>query len=178
MFISEEILKSFNLNQEEVILKIRTVSEILDYLRKCSEKMMEKSDLYQSSQDANIREDCLDIFSSRLNSFTQAYKSLMNFLLEKNRESIPKDPSLGFFIRKYDSIIEDDKQTKKESLFLEKLNSRNQVIHEYFNIQENEIKLFDIMINCVEGSLDVYKSLSDYCKEKGYTEEIVNKDDI
>lgn len=177
MQISEEILKQLNMQSEDTVVKIDNVEETIEFLKKCANKIVEKSELYQKSNNNDEKEDLLDILSNRLNSFAQAFRDLVIFLLKKENIKVMDDPALNYTIKKYDFIVDDTKQTPKEKQFLEGLGSRNDIIHDYFDVMDN-IKKIEIMIyNYADGSLDVCHSLEQYCIDKGYMDETLTRRD-
>ena len=73
MKIDDNILKQFCLDgQDEMIEKKgMTISEILDFLRSTSQRLITKTNKYFKSDDLLEKEDCLDIIGYRFNDFIQ-----------------------------------------------------------------------------------------------------------
>lgn len=166
MKLSKEILDQFDLEpvEEREPVNVMKIRDMLDFLEYNATRIVQKSNLYQSTDDPNLQIDCLDIVTAKLNDFAQVFRDLVTFLLIE-RGQYKKNPSLRYSIASFDTF--GFEQTEAEELFLQELLLRNEITHDYFNRELHQQKLIWIMTNCCEGALDIHRDLENYCKEHG-----------
>lgn len=174
MKFSAELLKDFDLSpqDEKEPVNVMKISEMLDFLKQTAERIHNKSQLFQSTSDANIQLDCMDIVTTKLNDFVQVFRDISIFM--RIQEGTHKDiTSLRYCITSYDTFPFN--QTENEKLFLQELLLRNEITHDYFNRELHQQKLVWLMQNCSDGALDVYYNLQNYCAEHQLLELYANK---
>lgn len=164
MKFNEDILKQFNLTPEEEKepVNIMQIREMLQFMKSCSDRIVQKSQKYMKTVDADEQLDCMDIVTVKLNDFVQVFKDLIIFI-RKEEGTYKNGNSLRYCISSYDTF--DFGQTEVEKIFLREMLLRNEITHDYFNRELHQQKLIWIMENCCEGSLDVYYNLEKYCSE-------------
>jgi hypothetical protein len=175
MKLDEGLIKELNLNpnEEREPINVMRMSELLAFIKESAERIVSKSNLFFTTESADIQADCLDIVAVRLNDFVQAFIDVIIFLRKEEGTYNGKSKSLRYCISGYDTLFSD--QTSLEKQFLGELLLRNEITHDYFNREIHQQKLIALMQNCAEGSLDVYKQLSTYIKESNLLEKYVNK---
>lgn len=69
MKFSEDILKTFNLNPEEERepVNIMQIGEMLQFLKTCAERIVQKSEKYMKTIEADEQLDCIDIVTQKRN---------------------------------------------------------------------------------------------------------------
>jgi len=166
MKLSKDILDQFNVDpvEEREPVNVMKIRDMLDFLEYNAMRIVQKSDLYQSTDNPNLQIDCLDIVTAKLNDFAQVFRDLITFLLIE-RGQYKKNPSLRYSIASFDTF--GFEQTEAEELFLQELLLRNEITHDYFNRELHQQKLIWIMVNCAEGALDIHRNLEMYCTEHG-----------
>ena len=174
MKFSEDILKEFNLEPEEEKLpvNIMQIKDMLDYLKTCADRIVQKSEKYRNAEDADEQLDCMDIVTAKLNDFVQVFKDLVVFM-RKEEGTYFSGNSLRYCMSSYDTF--GFQQTEEEIFFLRELLLRNEITHDYFNREMHQQKLIWIMQNCSSGALDVYKNIAIYCEEHGLLEKYADK---
>lgn len=82
MKFSEEILKQLNMEskKEKEPVNVMRVDEMLRYMEKCALRICAKSDAFKKTKDADIRLDCMDIVTIKLNDFAQVFMDLIIFM--------------------------------------------------------------------------------------------------
>lgn len=141
-------------------------------MERISTKFYNKSVLYQNSSDCSLKEDIIDIVSSQLNKFVQAFKDIITFISEKENNPLDKGSSLRRCVSECESIL-DINETGKD--FLKELVLRNELTHDYFNFDINEQKLISIMYNCPDGALQICDAIKEYCIKKDILQESIIK---
>lgn len=174
MKFSEEILKELNLKQKQETqpVNVMRVDDMLTFLRSCAERISAKSKVYVETLDANLRLDCMDIVTVKLNDFAQVFMDIIIFM-RKKEGTYKGSTSLRYCINSYDTF--DFAQTECERIFLKELLLRNEITHDYFNRELHQQKLIWIMQNCSDGAIDVYENIKRYCTEKGLNALYVDK---
>lgn len=174
MKFSEDILKTFNLNPEEERepVNIMQIGEMLQFLKTCAERIVQKSEKYMKTTDTDEQLDCIDIVTVKLNDFVQVFKDLVIFI-RKEEGTYKSGTSLRYCMNSYDTF--DFQQTEAEQTFLRELLLRNEITHDYFNRELHQQKLIWIMENCSSGSLDVYYNLETYCRQHHLTDKYADK---
>lgn len=174
MKFSEDILKEFKLEAtiEKEPVNVMQVEEVLQFLKKCAERIALKSNLYVTTQDADVQVDCIDIVTAKLNDFTQVFKDIIIFMRKYENSYSSGNNSLRYCISSYDTF--DFQQTEPEKTFLKELLLRNEITHDYFNREMHQQKLIWIMSNCALGAEDVYKNLYEYCKKYELLEKYID----
>ncbi|MBQ9991250.1 MAG: hypothetical protein IJP31_09995 [Lachnospiraceae bacterium] len=177
MKFSEDILKKFNLapEEEKEPVNIMQISEMLQLLKICAERIIQKSEKYMESTNADEQLDCMDIVTVKLNDFTQVFKDLVIFM-RKEEGSYKGGTSLRYCINSYNTF--EFHQTESEKILLRELLLRNEITHDYFNRELHQQKLIWIMRNCYKGSLDIHDNLKDYCSEHGLLTKYVDKNSL
>lgn len=165
MKISEEILKKFKIEPafKREPINVMQVEDVLQFIKKCAERIVFKSNLFVSTPDADVQADCLDIVTVKLNDFAQAFKDMVIFFRKCENSYNGESNSLRYCINSYDTF--DFQQTENEKIFLKELLLRNEITHDYFNREIHQQKLIWIMSNCASGAKDVYENLYGYCRE-------------
>lgn len=174
MKFSEDILKEFDLEPETVRepVNIMKISEMLEFMKTCAERIDQKSRRYMNCEDADIQMDCIDIVTAKLNDFAQVFMDLVIFL-RKEEGTYKGGRSLRYCMAGFDSF--NFAQTESEKMFLQELLLRNEITHDYFNRELHQQKLIWIMMNCSNGGIDVYRTLYDYCVDYHLLERYVDK---
>lgn len=162
MKFSADMLRQFNLEPEEEKepVNIMKISEMLDFMKVCAERIASKSKRYAECNDVEIQMDCMDIVTAKLNDFTQVFKDLIVFM-RKEEGTHKGGTSLRYCMNSFDTF--DFEQTEAEKAFLKELLLRNEITHDYFNRELHQQKLIWIMMNCSDGASDVYQNLRSYC---------------
>ena len=77
MKFNEDILKEFNLapEEEKEPVNIMQISEMLQFMKVCADRIVQKSERYAKTYDADEQLDCIDIVTAKLNDFVQVFKS-------------------------------------------------------------------------------------------------------
>lgn len=174
MKFNEDILKEFDLDAEEEKepVNVMQIGEMLQFLKSCAERIIQKSERYVKINDADVQMDCMDIVTAKLNDFAQVFKDLVIFM-RKEEGSYKNGNSLRYCITSYDTF--DFQQTDVEKTFLRELLLRNEITHDYFNRELHLQKLIWIMENCSSGALDVYYNIESYCKTNKLLEKYVDR---
>lgn len=174
MKFNEDILKQFNLTPEEEKepVNIMQIREMLQFMKSCSERIVQKSQKYMKTIDADEQLDCIDIVTIKLNDFVQVFKDLIIFI-RKEEGTYKKGTSLRYCMSSYDTF--DFQQTEVEKTFLREMLLRNEITHDYFNRELHQQKLIWIIENCCDGSLDVYYNLEKYCNEHNLLDKYTDK---
>ena len=164
MKFSEDILKQFDLEREEEKepVNVMRISEMLDFMKLCAERIHHKSKRYMECSDAETKMDCMDIVTAKLNDFTQVFKDLVIFI-RKEEGTYKGSASLWYCIDGFDTF--EFEETDAEKAFLRELLLRNEITHDYFNRELHQQKLIWLMMNYSGGALDVYRDLNDYCSK-------------
>ncbi|MEY8354065.1 hypothetical protein AALB39_11990 [Lachnospiraceae bacterium 54-53] len=172
--INEDILKEFHLETEDIKepVNIMKIEEMLRFFKLCAERIIQKSLLYEKTEDMDTKMDCIDIVTAKLNDFTQVFKDLVLFM-RKEEGIVRNGGSLRYCITSFDTY--DFRQTEAEKLFLRELLIRNEITHDYFNRDIHQQKLIWIMRHCSEGAIDVYNNIYDYCTERKLLNKYANK---
>lgn len=165
MKFSEDILKELNLEPvvEKEPVNVMQISEMLQFFKECAERMIQKSQLYEKTENADTQMDCIDIVTAKLNDFTQVFKDLVIFM-RKEEGIIKNTASLRYCMASFDTF--EFRQTEAERTFLQELLIRNEITHDYFNREIHQQKLIWMMQHCMEGALDVCNHVNAYCTEK------------
>lgn len=174
MKFSEDIIKGFNLEplEEKEPVNIMQVEDMLQFMKNCAERIVQKSEQYIKTNDAEVQMDCIDIVTAKLNDFTQVFKDLVIYMRQKEG-TYKNGNSLRFCMTSFDTF--GFRQTEEEKTFLRELLLRNEITHDYFNRELHQQKLIWIMVNCSQGALDVYNEINNYCLNHDLLESYVNK---
>lgn len=174
MKFNKDILSEFGLEPEEKKepVNVMQISEMLQFLKSCAERIVKKSEQYIRTDDADIQLDCIDIVTAKLNDFTQVFKDLLIFMRKEERTH-KNGTSLRYCIASFDTF--GFCQTKAEKTFLRELLLRNEITHDYFNRELHHQKLIWIMENCSEGSLNIYHDIEEYCREHNLLDRYADK---
>lgn len=121
MKFSEEILRGFDLEVEEEKepVNVMQVKEMLQFLKSSAERIVQKSELYQSSNDVEIQMDCMDIVTVKLNDFVQVFKDLIIFMRKEEGTYNRASCSLRYCVSSYDTF--EFQQTEVEKQFMREL---------------------------------------------------------
>lgn len=152
MKFNEDILKQFDLTPEEEKepVNIMQIREMLQFMKSCSDRIVQKSQKYMKTVDADEQLDCMDIVTVKLNDFVQVFKDLIIFI-RKEEGTYKNGTSLRYCMSSYDTF--DFQQTEVEKIFLREMLLGNEITHDYFNRELHQQKLIWIMENCSEGFL-------------------------
>lgn len=174
MKFSEEILKELNLEQrqEKEPVNVMRVDDMLEFMENCAVRIQSKSRVYSETLDADIRLDCIDIVTAKLNDFAQVFMDLIIFM-RKKEYTYKGGTSLRYCISSFDTF--GFEQTECEKTFLKELLLRNEITHDYFNHELHQQKLIWIMNNCSDGAMEVYHDIKEYCTEKNFSLLYVDK---
>lgn len=177
MKFSEEILKDFDLEPEEIKepVNVMKVQDMLGFLKVCAERIEQKSHKYTETDDVETQMDCIDIVTAKLNDFTQVFKDLIIFM-RKEEGTYKGGNSLRYCISAYDTF--GFTQSEEEKTFLRELLLRNEITHDYFNRELHQQKLIWLMVNCSRGAVDAYRNISEYCTAHALLEKYVNKNEL
>ena len=175
MKLDESILEYLELNpvlQYEPV-NVMQISDMLDFMKESAERLVKKSYQYFSTDDVNLQVDCIDIVSARLNDFVQVFMDIILFIRREEGTDNGRSKSLRYCITGYDALR--ILQTEDEKGFLNELLLRNEITHDYFNREMHQQKLIAMMQNNMDGALDVYEHLFDYCEGHGWMKRFVDK---
>lgn len=174
MKFSEDIIKGFNLEplEEKEPVNIMQVEDMLQFMKNCAERIVQKSEQYIKTNDVEVQMDCIDIVTAKLNDFTQVFKDLVIYMRQKEG-TYKNGNSLRFCMTSFDTF--GFRQTEEKKTFLRELLLRNEITHDYFNRELHQQKLIWIMVNCSQGALDVYNEINNYCLNHDLLESYVNK---
>lgn len=177
MKFSEDILRTLNMEPEDEKepINIMKVSEMLAFLKECSERIASKSDKFVQTEEADIQLDCMDIVTAKLNDFVQVFKDIVIFM-RKEEGTHKGGESLRYCMNSYDTF--GFQQSDREKAFLRELLLRNEITHDYFNRELHQKKLISLMENYSSGSLDVYYNLENYCNEHNLLNKFVDKGNL
>ena len=110
MKIDPEIIKSMNMEVQPERIQVDTslCKDVLDFLKQSSDRIIKKSDLYVTSEDADVQCDCIDIVAFRLNDFVQSFMDLVSFIAKKEGVFNRGDNtvSLRYCISLYEKIFD------------------------------------------------------------------------
>lgn len=175
MKLDESIISQYNLdpNYKREPVSTMKVSDLLCFIKESADRIVQKSNLYIKSSDADIQADCLDIVAMRLNDFVQALIDIVIFLRKEEGSYNGKSSSLRYCITGYDAMFEN--QSLLEKQFLGELLLRNEITHDYYNREIHQQKLISLMHNSAIGALDVYDHLKQYCEERSLLDKYVEK---
>ena len=174
MKFSEDILRNFDLEtkEETIPVNVMQVKDMLSFLKESAERIAKKSRLYNEMEDADLKLDCIDIVTAKLNDFSQVFKDIIVFM-RKEEGTYNGNTSLRYCMSSYDTF--EFRQEEDEKAFLKELVLRNEIIHDYFNRELHQQKLIWIMEHCGEGAMKVYRHLQGYCEEKDLLEKYMDK---
>ena len=174
MKFSEDVLTSLNLEplKEKEPVNIMKISEMLDFMKKSSERIFNKSKLYVSIDDSDIKADCVDIVATKINDFTQVFMDLVVFIRRLEKTYTVSKASLRYCSTSYETF--GFSLTDAERKFLDELLLRNEITHDYFNREIHQQKLIAIMENYSVGALDIYDNLLRYCQDHNYMDLYAN----
>lgn len=174
MKFSEDILKQFDLeaDEEREPVNVMKVSEMLNFMKLCAERIVDKSKKYASCNDAEIQMDCMDIVTAKLNDFVQVFRDVTIFM-RKEEGTYNGGTSLRYCISCFDTF--GFEKTTQEESFLNELLLRNEITHDYFNREIHQQKLIWVMENCSDGAVDVYDDLRKYCEEQSLLDKFADK---
>lgn len=173
MKISEELIAALDLevpSQKEPINAMKC-GEVFSMMEKSALRMVSKSRIYMQEQNADVQMDCIDIVTAKLNEFSQMFRDVVIFMREQEG-TYNGAASLRYCMTSYDTF--GFPQTDCEEMFLNELLLRNEITHDYFNIEIHRQKLIGIMEGCIEGALDVCEHLKAYCVEHELMEKAVH----
>lgn len=175
MKFDEDILKQLNLEQVSVRepVNVMKISDALQFLKACAERIHLKSEVYLNTNDNELKIDCLDIVTIKINDFTQVFKDLMIFMRKNEDTHKGANNSLRYCISSFDTF--DFQRTSEEEWFLNELLLRNEITHDYFNRELHQQKLIWIMEHCSSGAFDVYKNLNQYCVDNQLMDQVIRK---
>ena len=173
MKIDDNILKQFCLDGQDEIIEKKgmTISEILEFLRSTSKRMITKTNTYFKSDDLLEKEDCLDIIGYRFNDFIQAFIDLIKYLKSIDGNPLDKKDGLSKCVWEYKRMR--DKLGQDEEVFLNNMTIRNDLAHEYFSYEMNRNKLVNLITNGIEGSSAICDFFDEYCNAHNLLEGII-----
>lgn len=105
MKFNEDILKQFNLTPEEEKepVNIMQIREMLQFMKSCSDRIVQKSQKYMKTMDVDEQLDCMDIVTVKLNDFVQVFKDLIIFI-RKEEGTHKNGSSLQYCMSSYDTF--------------------------------------------------------------------------
>ena len=180
MKLSRDILEELDIELQDVRepINVMSIGEALSLLKECAERLVKKSEQYRLTEDADIKVDCIDIVTARLNDFAQVFRDILIFLRKEEgtyRGREGKTNSLRYSIASYDTF--GFPQTEDEKAFLKELLLRNEITHDYFNRELHQFKLISMMENCMEGAVDVHRHLFQFCQDNNLLEKYLNRNE-
>ena len=89
MKFSEDIIKGFNLEpvEEKEPVNVMRIEDMLQFMKSCAERIVQKSEQYIKTDDADIQMDCIDIVTAKPNDFTQVLKDIVKFMIYGCRDN-------------------------------------------------------------------------------------------
>lgn len=176
--INNDILKQFNFKpaKQNIITNGMKLEDMFDYMEKASNKIINKSELYQKTSNFETEEDCLDIASEKLNQFTQVFMDIIKYIRIKENCPLDKEDGLIKCCRIYKKL--NKTRSDIENGFLEGLSLRNDLTHDYFNYISHRENLIKLLINYSHGSIEICNFLKNYCIKKNMMNDIITKENL
>ena len=133
MKFSEDIIKGFNLEplEEKEPVNIMQVEDMLQFMKNCAERIVQKSEQYIKTNDVEVQMDCIDLV----------------IYMRQKEGTYKNGNSLRFCMTSFDTF--GFRQTEEEKTFLRELLLRNEITHDYFNRELHQQKLIWNMVNCL-----------------------------
>lgn len=126
-------------------------------------KLLESYDRYIKCDDERMKDDLLEAMSSRINHIAQAFCDIMAFIEISERNSAYEE-SWGYYARQYlKREIPKPEESKQAADFLRR---RNDIVHDYFNIDRLNRDVLKAVANFGQGFLEMTEDLKEYCYEK------------
>lgn len=143
----------------------KTVGNNLSVLIEQSEKLLSCYQEFSSSEDGRLRDFLLEAMSSYINHIAQAFRDIVAYILINDSSNNGKiyDESLGFYVRQYLSM--DIAHTPDSQKAVEYLKQRNDLVHDYFNINKRNHELAVAVSSYGKGFIELAIELKDYCYE-------------
>jgi hypothetical protein len=140
----------------------KTVYNNLTIMHDQAEKLVNCYDRYCRCDDERLRDDLVEAMNSRVNHLSQAFRDIMAFI-EINEKDRVYEESIRYYVRQY--LSKEISKTEAEKQAVEFLTKRNDLVHDYFNINQLNDELIKGMDNFGEGFLEMAVNLKDYCVE-------------
>lgn len=138
----------------------KTVLNNLNILKTQGQKLIDTYERYCQADDTMLQEDLAESMTSRLNHIVQAFKDIVAYIEihEKGRVS---EGSIRYYKRFFVSLELDISPEAEKALdFMQK---RNDLIHDYFNIEKLNRELITGIANFGNGFLEIADSIEKYC---------------
>lgn len=105
MKFSEDIIKGFNLEplEEKEQVNVMRVEDMLQFMKSCAERIVQKSEQYIKTDDVEIQMDCIDIVTAKLNDFTQVFKDIIIFM-RREEGTYKNASSLRYCVTGFDTF--------------------------------------------------------------------------
>lgn len=157
----------------------QSVLNSLDILKNQSQRIMGAYERYCKTDDLMLRDDLEQSMNSRLNLIAQSFQDVMAYIGIK--EGWSGSYHLSYFVSKYSTL--DIDKTDEENQAIDFLLRRNDLVHDYFNIEKINYELVKALSSYGEGYKQIANHLRDYCYknyqreklEKNIKKEIKNK---
>lgn len=140
----------------------KTVNNNLCILKEQSSKLSDCYEMYCTSNNERLRDELLEAMNSRINHISQAFRDIMAFI-EITEESSVYEESLRYYVRQY--LSRDISKSANAVKAAEFLTKRNDLVHDYFNINARNQELVRAMANYGNGFYSMAESLKEYCHD-------------
>lgn len=138
----------------------KTVYNNLMIIHRQSERLLESYERYCKCDDERLKDDLLESINSRINHISQAFRDIMAFI-EITEKGTVYEESLRYYVRQY--FKRGIPKTENEKKAVEFLTKRNNLIHDYFNIDQMNYDLVKNLADFGEGFCDIAENIKKYC---------------
>nr|WP_300884236.1 hypothetical protein [uncultured Schaedlerella sp.] len=138
----------------------KTVYNNLVIIHQQSSRMLESFDRYCRCDDERLKDDLLESINSRINHISQAFRDIMAFI-EIAEKGTAYEESLRYYVRQY--FKRGIPKTENEKKAVDFLTKRNNLVHDYFSIDQINFDLVKNLSDFGDGFSDIAKNIKDYC---------------
>lgn len=138
----------------------KTVYNNLIIIQQQSERMRSSYNRYCSCEDERLKDDLLEAINSRINHISQAFRDVMAFIEITEKGSVYEE-SLRYYVRQY--LKREIPKTDNERKAVEFLTKRNNLIHDYFSIDQMNYDLVKNLADFGDGFSAIAENIKEYC---------------
>ena len=138
----------------------KTVYNNLVIIHQQSSRLQESFDRYCRCDDERLKDDLLESINSRINHISQAFRDIMAFIEIAEKGTVYEE-SLRYYVRQY--FKRDIPKTENEKKAVEFLTKRNNLVHDYFSIDQMNYDLVKNLSDFGDGFSDIAENIKDYC---------------
>lgn len=138
----------------------KTVYNNLMIIHRQSKRLLESYERYCKCDDERLKDDLLESINSRINHISQAFRDIMVFI-EITEKGAVYEESLRYYVRQY--FKRGIPKTENEKKAVEFLTKRNNLILDYFNIDQMNYDLVKNLADFGEGFCDIAENIKKYC---------------